>query len=328
MKTLIVNIGSESKKYALYEEGREVWAAQIENREEKLAEDRLADNFDLIAFRVVAPGNFFRQHRVIDENYLAQLQSARAKTPLHVDLILAEIKNFQARFPTTRLVAISDSAFHRTIPDRARYYALPTEDARELEIERFGYHGISLSSIVEKLKEQGPLPEKIIVCHLGGGSSVTALKSGESVDTTMGLTPLAGLPMATRVGDLDPGALVYLAEAKNLAGEKLEEYLANQCGFLGVAGTSDMRELLARETSDERAALAVKMFVYQIQKYIGAYAAVLGGLDLLVFSGTIGERSEPIRDKILAGLGSLGANSIIISRNEMAEMARLAATSP
>lgn len=327
MKILVVNLGSESKKYALYEDGRELWMVHIENRQDRLDEDRLATNdIDAIAFRIVAPGSFFQGHRLIDDEYCRLLAAARSRAPLHIDPILAEIQFFRNRFPTNHLFAISDSAFHTTMPDYARAYALPAADVAELELQRFGYHGISLSSIVEKLKERGrgSVPARVIVCHLGGGSSVTALKDGVSVDTTMGLTPLAGLPMATRVGDLDPGALSYLAEVKNLHGERLVEYLARASGFLGVAGTSDMRELLERESADERAALAIRMFVYQIQKHIGAFMVVLGGLDLLVFSGTIGERSEPVRNKVLAGLNLAGVAVEVISSNEMAEMARLA----
>ncbi len=326
MRIFVVNIGSESKKYALYEGEHELWSVHIENRQDVLEDSKLAGAFDVIAFRIVAPGDFFRKDRVIDADYMAQLQSARMKAPMHINLTMAEIVSFQERFPGMRLVGISDSAFHRTIPDHARYYALPAVDTTALEIERFGYHGISLSSIMEVLKTQGPIPARIIVCHLGGGSSITAIKDGKSIDTTMGMTPLSGLPMATRIGDIDPGALAYLAAMKDLRGEKLEEYLANQCGFFGVAGTNDMRELLARESIDEHAALALNMFVYQIQKYIGAYAAILGGLDALIFSGTIGERSDPVKSKILAGLDLRGAHSLTVPTDEMTEMARLASS--
>lgn len=325
MQILIINPGSESRKYALYSDTRELWSVHIENTHERLTEEQLGDcRPDVIAFRIVAPGTFFQSHRFIDSAYLQALTQAQARAPLHIAPVLTEIEFFQARFPSCPLLAISDSAFHRTLPDYARAYALPLADSAALEIARFGYHGISLASIVRILQGRGVMPECVIACHLGGGSSITALRAGESVDTSMGFSPLAGLPMATRAGDLDPGALGYLAEAKGLHDEQLTRYLAQESGFLGLAGTADMRELLARELAgDERAALAIQIFVYQIRKYIGAYRAVLGGLDLLVFSGTIGERSEPIRSKVLAGLDLAGAGVEVIASNEMAEMVQV-----
>jgi len=323
MKILTVNVGSESKKFALFDDEKEIWSVHIEEREGELGEDKMSEQFDIIAFRIVAPGNYFRQHRIIDSGFLTQFELARQKAPLHIDRTLAEIKFFQAKFPNIKMVGISDSAFHSTLPDYARLYALSASDSKALEIEHFGYHGIAVSSVVEKLKEQNNLPANIIVCHLGGGSSITALKNGVSIDTSMGFTPLSGLTMATRVGEIDPGALVYLSEAKNLHGEKFEEYLGNQCGFLGFAGTPSMKQLLAQESNDPQSALAIKMFVYQIQKYIGAYAVALSGLDLLVFSGGIGEPSEPIRSKIMAGLGMLAKSVLIVPVDEAKEMVRL-----
>jgi acetate kinase len=323
MRVLCVNVGSESRKYAYYEGDDELWSEHIENRHERLNPVRLRDKFDVVAMRVVAPGAFFQLHRGIDIEYMHHLERARELAPLHVEPIIKEIQYFKNHFPKVPQVAISDSAFHATIPAHARQYAIPAEDAKKLGIEKYGYHGISLSYVVDTLKKKKSLPGRLIVCHLGGGSSITAIKDGKSIDTTMGMTPLAGLPMATRVGDIDPGALVYLATAKKLTNEKLEEYLTTDSGFLGIAGTADMRELLAREKTDPGAALAIQMFVYQIQKYIGAYTAALGGLDTLVFTGTIGERSEPIRSKVLASQNLRGTDVVIMPTNEMVEMARL-----
>ncbi|MFZ2152326.1 MAG: acetate kinase [Minisyncoccia bacterium] len=324
MKTLTVNIGSRSKKYALYSDGVEMWSVVIETKDNLISKDILHEAPDVIVFRVVAPGIYFRHHRIIDDVFLENLESAKPKAPLHIQPTLEEIKYFKNNFPHTKLVAISDSAFHAQLPDYARLYALPTSDAQAFEIERFGYHGISLSSIMETLKTKGKLPEKMIVCHLGGGSSVTAIKNGVSIDTSMGFSPLSGLPMATRVGDIDAGAIVYLSTVKGLQGDDLEEYLMSTCGFLGLAGTDDMKRLITEEKTNPQAALAIQMFVYQIQKYIGAYAVALGGLDLLVFSGGIGEPSEPIRSKIIAGLGDLGKNVLVVPTRESEEMVRLA----
>lgn len=324
MKILTVNIGSRSKKYALYTDGIEVWSVVIETKDNLISKDILHEAPDVIVFRVVAPGRYFRQHRIIDETFLHELELAKSKAPLHIQPTLEEIKYFKNNFIHTKLVAISDSAFHAHLPDYARLYALPVADAESLEIEHFGYHSISLSSIVETLKAQGNLPEKMIVCHLGGGSSVTAIKNGVSIDTSMGFSPLSGLPMATRVGDIDAGAITYLSTAKGLQGDALEEYLMSTCGFIGLAGTEDMKRLLAEEKSNPQAALAIQMFVYQIQKYIGAYAVALGGVDALVFSGGIGEASEPIRSKIIAGLGDLAKNVLVVPTRESEEMVRLA----
>lgn len=324
MKILTVNVGSESKKYTLFVDDKEVWNVHQEERDGQLGEDKLSEQFDCIAFRVVAPGTYFREHRLIGEEFFRQLTMAREKAPLHIDRTFIEIQFFKSRFPNTKMVAISDSAFHATLPDHARLYALPLDDARKFDIEHFGYHGISLSSIVEKLRAEGKLKDRMIVCHLGGGSSITAIKEGKSIDTSMGFTPLSGLTMATRVGEIDAGALVYLSEAKDLHGERFEEYLGNQCGFLGFAGTPSMKQLLDEEHTNERAAQVISMFVYQVQKYIGAYAVALGGLDLLVFSGGIGEPSEPIRSKILSGIGALKENVLVVPTDEAGEMNRIA----
>lgn len=326
MKILIINVGSESKKYALFDNDKLVWSVYLEDHNGRLDEAKMNDVYDIIAFRIVAPGTYFREHRLIGEEFIRQLSIAREKAPLHIDRTFIEIKYFQEKFPGVKLVGISDSAFHSTLPEYARLYTLPRQDSKQFDIEHFGYHGISLSSIVEKLKAEKKLPERMIVCHLGGGSSITAIKDGKSIDTSMGFTPLSGLTMSTRVGEIDAGALVYLSEAKNLHGEKFEEYLSNQCGFLGFAGTADMKKLLAEEDTNERAKLVIKMFVYQIQKYIGAYSAILGGLDLLVFSGGIGEASEPIRSKIVSDIKELGKNVLVVQTDEAVEMNRIAKT--
>ena len=323
MKTLTVNIGSRSKKYALYNGNVQVWSVVIETEDNLISKDILYEAPDVIVFRVVAPGRYFRQHRIIDDVFLENLELAKPKAPLHIHPALEEIQYFKNNFPHTKLVAISDSAFHAKLSDYARLYALPATDTEAFEIERFGYHGISLSSIVETLKTENNLPEKMIVCHLGGGSSVTAIKNGVSIDTSMGFSPLSGLPMATRVGDIDAGAVAYLSSVKGLQGDDLEEYLMSTCGFLGLAGTDDMKKLLAEEKTNPKAALAIQMFVYQIKKYIGAYTVALGGLDALVFSGGIGEASEPIRSKIIAGLGDLGKNVLVVPTRESEEMVRL-----
>lgn len=326
MKVLCANIGSESRKYALFSDGNELWSEHIENQHEQLNPERLKEHVDVIAMRVVAPGVFFQTHRVIDEAYMSELERVSMLDPVHIKPVVAEINFFRGHFPNAPQIAISDSAFHSTIPDYARIYAIPARDTASLGIQKYGYHGISVSYVVATLKEHGLLGDRTIVCHLGGGSSITALKNGKSVDTTMGMTPLGGLPMATRVGDIDPGALVHLSAVKHFTPGQLSEYLSQESGFKGIAGTADMRELLARESSDPAAALAIQLYVYQIQKHIGAYTAVLGGLDTLVFTGTIGLRAEKIREKVVEDLNLEGVRILYFETNEMAEMARLAQT--
>ncbi len=349
-KYLIINPGSASRKYALYEGEKELAYMHIESEEggneistvtaqgKKEKKNISAEDFDksfeytlnelikagLIAskediavcgIRVVAPGNFFLQDKIINSEYKKLLKKAFEKAPLHIAPILEEIKKIRYAIGRIPLVGISDSAFHSSMMEKSKRYAIPSEDAEKFEIFRYGYHGISLRSIVSKMEKSGPIPENVIICHIGGGVSVTALKNGKSIDTTMGLTPLEGVVMATRVGDIDSGAVVYLSKVKKLKGKNLLQYLNKKCGLLGISGKSDdVRDLIKAENEgDNLSKLALDMYAYKIQKYIGAYAVALGGLDTIVFSGTVGERSFLMRERICKGLGFLGVeiNSIL-----------------
>jgi len=206
-------------------------------------------------------------------------------------------------------VAVSDSAFHESIPEYARIYAIPTDLRKRYGIERQGYHGLSLSSVINKLKnELGKIPEKMIICHLGGGSSVTAVHNGLSVDTSMGWTPLEGVPMAERVGSIDPGALAFIVNKMNLTSTKLEEFLSTKCGLEAISeiDKGDIRDLLELEKGiDEvaqKAKLALDVYTYSIKKEIGKMSAILNGCDMLVFTGTIGLRSAQIRERVVKDL--------------------------
>ena len=208
------------------------------------------------------------------------------------------------------------------MPEHSSVYNIPQEDAKALDIYRFGYHGIAMESVLREIqKEDGSIPEKVIVAHLGGGASVTAIKDSKSFDTSMGMTPLEGLPMSTRVGNIGAGALIQLAKEKNMNPDELNEYLNTKCGLLGLSGkTRHVKELLElKDGGDEGAKLALDTFVYNVKKYIGAYTAVLGGLDLLVFSGTISERSDFVREMILDGLQISDVK--VIKINELKEIA-------
>jgi acetate kinase len=212
--------------------------------------------------------------------------------PLHLPASLAVIAAVRKQMPDVPQVICLDTAFHRTMPDVARTFALP-ENVRKLGIERYGFHGLSLESIVAQLH---PVPPKLVVAHLGNGSSITAIQNGESIDTTMGLTPTGGVMMGTRCGDLDPGVMIYLARHGFANPDELEDLVNRQSGSLGVSGiSSDVRRLPPDD-------LSLRMFAYQVRQAIVAMVAALGGIDLLVFTGGIGEHADAVRQDICRNL--------------------------
>jgi len=314
---LVINIGSTSKRYALFQNSRCIghyylpedhpeyhtsahYILYLLEHEHALIPDQLT----ALAFRIVAPGTYFTKQRIITTYYCKQLKKVSMLAPTHTRLILQEITEFRALLAHTPFIGISDSAFHSTMPLRARLYGLPTTLTRTLDVYRFGYHGISVQSVLNKLsKNQDHTPDKILICHLGGGSSVTAVKSGMSIDTSMGFTPLEGLVMATRSGTLDPAAGMYIAQKYKLTAQQLLELLVTQSGLKGLAGTSNMRDIILHaQQGDKQALIALDLFVYILAKYIGAYTVALGGLDCLIFTGTIGERAPIIRERTCAYL--------------------------
>lgn len=327
-KYLIVNLGSASKKYAIYSAGGEKLSVHIEKKDESDNDFISAiDSFILsskakniikyeeeisaIGFRVVASGSYFRTDRIIDEEYLKNLKKVMMQSPLHLRLLIDEIKHLEQVFSKTPMIGISDSAFHSTLTKNSLYYNIPIEDSEKMDIYRFGYHGIAVQSALKEIEMGfGSIPAKVIIVHLGGGSSITAIKDGKSFDTSMGFSPLEGVPMGTRSGNIDVGAIMYLMEKKSMNLDGLNYYLNTKCGLLGLSGkTSSVKELLMLESSgDVNAKFALDVLVYQIQKYIGAYLATLGGLDMLVFSGTISEKSPHMRSRIIEGLKHFGLN--------------------
>ncbi len=276
-----------------------------------IEQEKIKDKKEIRAavFRVVAPGEYFTFDRVIDREFMKKLDSVHKQTPLHIEKMKDEFEQVQSKMRDIKIVAISDSRFHKTIPEVARIYAITKELSEKYDIKRFGYHGISIASISNRLKSVfGGIPERVIVCHLGGGASITALKNGESIETTMGYSPLEGLAMATRVGDIDPGALFTMMESMGLRLSKIRDFVYNKCGLYGISGGyDDIRVLLERaENGDYDSELALKYYAYHVQKQIGALAVALGGVDSLIFTGTIGERSYPMRERVCSGLRSLG----------------------
>jgi acetate kinase len=239
---------------------------------------------------------------------LAELHRITPYDPDHLPREIALIEAFVRRHPKLPQVACFDTAFHRTMPRVAKLLPIPRRyDARG--IERYGFHGVSYAYLVEELARLDPAATKgrVILAHLGNGASVAAVRHGKSVDTSMGFTPTAGLMMSTRTGDLDPGLVYYLARTERMTAARFQQMVNHESGLLGVSGlSSDLRDLLAQEVTDVRAADAVALFCYQAKKWIGSFAAALGGLDTLVFAGGIGENAPLIRERICNGLGFLG----------------------
>lgn len=336
---LIINLGSSSKKYSLYQNDTLRYVAHFESHGEKfrINEEGVGEsdidakiyknalltvlkrgkelsgieqeNIHAIGIRVVAPGDFFTTHRRIDDAYIEGLRRISAEVALHADLVLEEIATLRKVVPQIQLYGISDSAYHRTIPNHARVYGLPTALAEKYDLHRFGYHGLSAASVIRATSQLMPtLPHRIIICHLGSGVSITAVKDGMSVDTSMGFSPLEGPIMSSRVGSIDAGAILTVLEGEKITPAQLRTKLYTESGLLGVSGESeDMRVLLEKEAQGSAPARdAIALFVYRIQLLIGGYATALGGLDLLIFTGTMGERSDVIRARICAGLKSIG----------------------
>jgi acetate kinase len=336
--TLIANPGSSSRKYALYagheqrahlhfefENGGIVCTLQIgkESSRVDIGLDNLQgaakhvipllaqagvlhdqETISQIGLRVVAPSAYFLEDHLVDDLFLTKLKAAKKHAPLHIDATMDELRTLRKQFADTPVYGISDSAFHITKPDFAWNYGIRLEDADRYDIKRFGYHGLSLASVVHSLRAFEKLPPRVVVCHLGSGASVTAIYHGKSFDTTMGYSPLEGLIMATRSGSIDPTAAKVLQEELGLDHDAMQEYLNKQSGLLGLSGTSsDIRELLHYESNgDHRAGLALQTYVHAAQKAIGQMVAALGGVDILLFTGTVGERSFVMRERIVQKL--------------------------
>ncbi len=327
LNVLALNSGSSSLKFGMYcvdvTGVRKLLSESIATDEHTDAISQIASVLaasgmpppDAIGHRIVHGGPVLRQHSRIDDAVLRELQAATAFAPLHTPAALALIRFAQAQSPGVPQVACFDTQFHVGLPDVAR--VLPI--ARELQsqgTQRYGFHGVSLESIVRQLGHD--LPERLVIAHLGSGASITALKGGLSIDTSMGMTPSGGVIMGTRSGDLDPGVLVYLMREKRFDAARLETLIDQRSGLLGISGLSgDMRRLHEAAASNRDARLAIEMFCYSVRKQVAAMIAVLGGLDMLVFTGGIGENDSQVRTKICAGLAWIGV-SLDESRNRSA----------
>ena len=256
---------------------------------------------------------------------LAELHRITPYAPDHLPREIALIKAISRRHPELPQVACFDTAFHRSMPRVAKLLPIPRRYAAK-GVERYGFHGLSYAYLMEELGRLDPAAAKgrVILAHLGNGASLAAVRHGKSIDTSMAFTPTAGLVMSTRTGDLDPGLVYYLARSERMSAAQFQRMVNHQSGLLGVSATSsDLRDLLAREAGDVRAADAVALFCYQASKWIGSFAAALGALDTLVFAGGIGENAPPVRRRICAGLGFLG---IVLDHKRNAKNAALIST--
>lgn len=313
---IVFNSGSSSLRLSAYEYEcgaiREVATSshgRIERDHDRIIEDFLRDNalsdVKVAAHRIVHGGTLSETRLINHETELA-IRDASRLAPLHnpiaLDWLGAARRILGAGIPQ---VAVFDTAFFHALPDVAARYALPTRLSDEYGLRRYGFHGIAHQAMWRRYRETGGRGEKVITLQLGSGCSAAAILNGLPMDTSMGFSPLEGLMMATRPGDIDPGLILYLQQTAGLSPAQMETLLNTECGLKGVSGIArDMRALLASDAPSAR--LAVEMFCYRIRKYIGAYAAVLGGVDAILFGGGIGENAPVVRDNILSPLGWLG----------------------
>jgi len=335
LRVLCLNAGSSSLRLALYafRDGRDELVLERAASSDDAATaasaalDALARDepqawasIDAVGHRIVHGGPHGDAPRRLEAAALDELRRCVPLAPLHLPAALAVIDLVTQRLPAVPQVACFDTAFHRRMPELAQRLPLP-DFLWEQGVRRYGFHGLSFESVVQELG--AALAPRTVIAHLGSGSSVVALRDGTPIDTTMSFTPAGGVMMATRSGDLDPGVLVHLLR-EGWSADRIERLVTQEAGLLAVSGRSgDMRTLLATRSEDPRSALAVAMYCHQVRKAIGALAAALGGLDLLVFTGGIGEGSAAIRDEICEGLAHFGAGKrSVVATNENRMIAR------
>jgi acetate kinase len=319
---LAINAGSSSIRFAVYEAGKTL-RQRLDGKVDRIgsgghraAVSALLDRLEAapvfaslkaVGHRVVHGMKHAKPERITPK-LLAELRGVIPYDPEHLPREIALIEAFSRRHPKLPQIACFDTAFHRSMPRVARMLPIPRRYAAK-GVERYGFHGLSYAYLMEELGRLDPAAARgrVILAHLGNGASLAAVRRGKSIDTSMGFTPAAGLVMSTRTGDLDPGLVYFLARTARMTAARFQRMVNRESGLLGVSGTSsDLRDLLSREDDDVRAAEAVTLFCYQAKKWIGSFAAALGGLDTLVFAGGIGENSSAVRKRICDGLGFLG----------------------
>ncbi|MCQ2227451.1 MAG: acetate kinase [Bacteroidales bacterium] len=269
------------------------------------------NEIDAVGHRMLHAGSKITKSSILTQEVLEIFESCNDLGPLHNPANLKGVNAVKAIKPDMPQVGVFDTAFHQTMPDYAYMYALPYEYYEKYGIRRYGFHGTSHKYVSQRVCEfLGIKPEgtKIITCHIGNGGSISAVKDGKCMDTSMGLTPLEGLMMGTRCGDIDPAIVPYLMKHENLTADEIDNIMNKKSGLLGVSGTtSDMREIqAARDAGDKRAALAQDMYFYRVRKYIGSYAAAMGGVDVILFTGGVGENKQNCREAACEGLEFMG----------------------
>ncbi len=374
MRLLTINTGSSSLKAALYEmdqaerldlavqadriglpgsriritdaQGKPLLEQQREVKDYESALQALFDwlqehapdkELDAVGHRVVHGGSRYSAPQLIDGELVRTLQDLVPIDPNHLPQAISAIQTVTRLHPNLPQIACFDTAFHRTMPRVAQMFALP-RTYWDAGVARYGFHGLSYEYIMQELRAQDSTAARgrVVIAHLGNGASMAAVRDGIGIDTTMGFTPTGGLVMGTRTGDLDPGVLLYLLESQGMNPAALNTVVNRQSGLLGVSGVSaDMHDLLDKALSDEHAAEAIDLFCYQAKKFLGAFAAVLGGLDTLIFTGGIGEHAAPVRGRICEGLAFLGialdeernnAHAPVISRDGAPAVVRVMKT--
>lgn len=325
MQIFVLNCGSSSLKSAVIDTDRH--SRRLDARVENLDPTGLAaavgkvlqqlragsgdSGPDAIAHRIVHGGERFLQATRLDDGVLGEIEQLNHLAPLHNPPALAAVREARKIYPQVPHVAVFDTAFHATLPPHAREYALPRDLRERFGIRRYEFHGISHAHVAQSVATHlGAAPEslRIVSCHLGNGASAAAIERGRSVETSMGMTPLEGLVMGTRAGDLDAGIVLELFRSGAFDGKGLEALLNKESGMAGLTGTNDMREIERRAAGgDEACRLAIAIYAHRVRKYIGAYAAVMGGVDAIAFTGGVGENSATIRQACLERLEFLGA---------------------
>jgi acetate kinase len=316
-----MNSGSSTVKFALLTLAREpslLCRGTLDEAPDATTVDRVAERVGdrlagsppaAVGHRLVHGGPSLSDPQLATDQLLATLAQLVHFAPNHLPGEIQLIEASRRRWPDVAQVVCFDTAFHAALPDVARRLPIPTAYS-EQGIRRYGFHGLSYTFLFQQLRERaGPSQANgnVVLMHLGNGSSLAAVQAGRSIDTSMGFTPIGGVVMGTRCGDIDPGVVTYIARATGADADRVERVLSQESGLAGISGgVHDMRELLAREPRDEACRLAVAIYCYEIKKQVGAYAAALGGLDALVFSGGIGEHAPAIRARICRGLAFLG----------------------
>lgn len=321
MRILVINAGSSSVKFSVFDmtTGEQCFKSEIErvsSLEDALAtipkelEKKGQGEVDAVGHRVAHGGSLFSNATLISRDVIDDIEACVPLAPLHNPPALAGIRVAQKAWPDAPQVAVFDTAFHQTIPDFAYTYAVP-EEWRKVGLRRYGFHGTSHCYIMQRVAEELKTPGeklRIISCHLGNGASVCAIRNSVSIDTSMGMTALEGLVMGTRSGDVDPGIFAYLNSKFGLSPQQVEDALYHKSGLAALSGLgNDMRDIEKKAAGgNKKANLAIEVYVYRIKKYIGAYTAAMDGVDVIAFTGGIGENSALIRSRVCAGLDFLG----------------------